>query len=107
MREAIGNIISNAVLLGGGAIRIIFTENQKLFEMKVNDNGIGLTDEEFSLIGKRFRRGSRAIQKHPDGLGLGIYISKVILEKHGGDVHFMSDGQDKGTQVHIVIPKSL
>lgn len=107
MREAVGNVLSNAVLLGGGDVRVVFTENQKLFEIDVYDNGIGLTDEEFGFLGKRFRRGSRAIQKHPDGLGLGIYITKVILEKHGGDIHFFSDGVGKGTYVHMVIPKSL
>ena len=107
MREAIGNIISNATLLGNGDVRIVFTENEKFFEMDVYDNGIGLTDEEFSLLGKRFRRGSRAIQKHPDGLGLGVYIAQVILEKHGGNLHFNSDGVNKGTRVHLVIPKTL
>ncbi len=107
MREAIVSVISNAVYLGGGDVRIVFTENEKLFEMDVYDNGIGLTEDDLSLIGQRFRRGRRAIQHHPDGLGLGIFITNVILQKHGGAVHFISDGVGKGTRVHVVIPKSI
>ena len=72
-------------------------------EVVVSDTGIGISEVEGSKIFHRFFRGSNAIKVQTDGTGLGLFISRDIIEKHGGAIWFESIlGQ--GTKFHFTIP---
>ena len=72
-------------------------------EVVVSDTGIGIPLAERDKIFHRFFRGSNAIKVQTDGTGLGLFISRDIIEKHQGAIWFESkDGE--GTQFHFTLP---
>ena len=72
-------------------------------EVIVSDTGIGIPPHERDKIFHRFFRGSNATKVQTDGTGLGLFISRDIVEKHGGAIWFES-GEKTGTQFHFTIP---
>jgi len=72
-------------------------------EVVVSDNGIGIPPAERDKIFHRFFRGSNATKVQTDGTGLGLFISRDIVEKHGGAVWFES-AVGQGTQFHFTLP---
>ncbi|MEK7622163.1 MAG: HAMP domain-containing sensor histidine kinase [Patescibacteria group bacterium] len=72
-------------------------------EVTVSDTGIGIPSHERDKIFHRFFRGSNAIKTQTDGTGLGLFISRDIIEKHGGAIWFESEA-GRGTQFHFTIP---
>ncbi len=52
------------------------------------DNGIGIPEEDFKKVFTKFYRSERAVEIYPDGNGLGLYISKAIVEASGGKIWF-------------------
>lgn len=82
--EALENILENAVKYSPAGSRIEIT--RKRFEMysqiRISDQGIGISEKEFNNIFKRFYR-SREVQEM-EGSGIGLYLAKLILEKQKG-----------------------
>ncbi len=74
--------------------------------IEVKDTGIGISKEETPRIFTKFFRSSRALLHHTDGTGLGLYVSKNIIEQHGGKIWFESV-ENKGTTFFISLPISL
>src|SRR3990167_1354087 len=72
-------------------------------EVVVSDTGIGISEVEGSKIFHRFFRGSNAIKVQTDGTGLGLFISRDIIEKHGGAIWFESI-LGEGAQFPFPIP---
>jgi signal transduction histidine kinase len=73
-----------------------------LIEIEIKDSGIGFKVEEKSKIFSNFFRASNAIRTEPDGTGIGLYISRDIVEKHGGSLWYESS-QD-GSSFHFTLP---
>ena len=82
--EALGNILENAVKYSpqGGNIEISVEPLQMFTKITVTDQGIGINKNDLHLIFKRFHRGQNA--KNKEGVGLGLYLATVIMEKQGG-----------------------
>lgn len=75
--------------------------------ISVQDNGIGFTEEEKSQIFKRFgkiERYGKGWDVGIEGSGLGLYISKKIIELHGGKIWVVSEGKDKGSIFKFTLP---
>ncbi len=70
----------------------------------VADTGIGLSFFDKFKIFKKFYRGSRALASYPDGMGLRLYLSKHIIEKHKGRIYAKSKGKNKGTVFFVELP---
>ena len=88
--EAVGNLIKNALehTLSGGHILIEADETPLSVELRVTDDGEGMTSEEIPHAFERFyRAGSR---KDSGGAGIGLSLSKEIIEKNGGDIFVQS-----------------
>ena len=75
---------------------------QGMLEIGITDTGIGIPSGEQSKIFSRFYRSSNAIRQQTEGSGLGLFIAKNIIERHGGTVTFTSEEQ-KGTTVFFSI----
>jgi len=71
--------------------------------IKVRDNGIGIPKAEQHRIFEKFFRASNARKTAGDGSGLGLYISKTVVEKWGGKIWFES-AEGKGTAFYVTIP---
>jgi len=86
------NLISNAIKYSddGGIIEIKATVNKKQVTIDFIDHGFGIPEKEQKLIFSRFTRGTNINNKEISGSGIGLMISKKIVELHGGQINFKS-----------------
>jgi two-component system, chemotaxis family, CheB/CheR fusion protein len=72
--------------------------------VEVNDSGIGIEPEALPRIFDAFEQAQRSITRQFGGLGLGLTISKALVEMHGGKIEALSQGLDKGATFRIQLP---
>ena len=97
------NLISNAFKYGGGAMQVSVKSQNGLAVFCVSDQGSGIPAERLPYIFDRFER---AVENSSvQGLGLGLYIVKQIVQAHGGQVHVSSES-GKGTVFTVSLPPS-
>ena len=112
MEQVLINILSNAIKYSPEHTRVtietgvIETSGRKMFEVQVIDEGYGFTPEELAEattpFGKVYTRQDQ--KRFVPGTGLGLFISRRIIEQHGGTLAIRSEGANKGTQVKILLP---
>jgi len=105
MRAVLQNLLENAIKYTpvGGKIGIDFQVVDGFVQISIQDSGIGIPEEDKKNIFKRFFRAKNAIKMETDGSGLGLFIAKGIIEKHGGKIWFESK-VGEGTIFHFTIP---
>jgi len=105
LRIILQNIISNAVFytLPKTSVTIKTFIKKDYFIIKVIDQGIGIPKEDSSKIFTKLFRSSNAQSYKTDGNGLGLYITKLIIDSLNGTIHFDST-INKGTSFYIKIP---
>lgn len=95
--EALENIIKNCLETSGSHIDISAIENESTYNIIIQDHGTGINNKDIQYLFQRFYRG-----KNSQGTGLGLYISKEIIEAHHG---FIRAYNNNGACFEIVIPK--
>lgn len=102
--EAVGNLLKNALdhTAAGDHIEVICEETKVAVEIVIRDNGAGIHPEDLHHIFKRFYR-SR-FSKDRQGVGIGLAISKAIVEKHGGTITVQSE-LGHGAEFRLIFPK--
>lgn len=87
--QVIYNLIGNAIKFTPkkGTISIKLSNSNDLFVLEIQDNGIGISDSQLNSIFDYFEQGDSTITKNYEGLGLGLSISKEIIESHGGRIY--------------------
>ena len=108
--EVISNLLLNAVKYTppGGIISIETRVINDSYIVSVKDNGIGFTEEEKNQVFKQFGKIERYGQGWDvaiEGTGLGLYITKKLVELHGGKIWLESEGRNKGSTFSFSIPK--
>ena len=107
--EVLENLISNAIKYtpANGKISVHSEKHNDMVLISIKDNGIGFTREEkrnlFTQFGKIERYGE-GFDINVDGSGLGLYISKKIVELHGGKIWMESKGRNKGSTFYFSLP---
>jgi signal transduction histidine kinase len=99
------NLISNAICYTpkGGLVTVgIKRENESIL-VWVKDTGIGISPDHQASIFTKFYRTPNGAKSDPSGTGLGLYIAKSIVEKHGGKIWFESTAK-KGTTFYFSLP---
>jgi signal transduction histidine kinase len=76
-----------------------------LAEITVKDTGYGIPAAEKNLVFTKFFRGSNVLEKEPQGTGLGLYLTRAVLERMGGKISFISR-EGKGTTFKVTLPRS-
>lgn len=101
LREALGNVIKNACehTASGGRVDIIIEEAEKSVSVIIEDNGGGVAEDELSMLFRRFHRSQTA---SPDRAGIGLSITKAIVEKHHGTIS--AENSEKGLRISMCFP---
>jgi len=101
----IQNLLTNALIYtGSGGEVIISLQNIKEgIEFKISDTGIGIPKIQQERVFTKFFRGSNAMRVDTGGTGLGLYISKNIVEAHNGKIWFESK-EGNGTTFYFTLP---
>lgn len=86
--EAIANILDNAVKYSptGSTVALHLHKLYSYVRIEIEDEGIGVPKAEYNQIFKRFYRGSHPIVKRSEGSGVGLYLSRRIIEEQSGTV---------------------
>ena len=105
IRQVVLNLIDNAIkYTPSGGIKVALDEEGNNLRFSVTDTGPGLSPEDVIRLFQKFSRGQNEQKTHVEGLGLGLYIAKLIAEAHGGDLQVSSPGKGKGSTFSLVLP---
>lgn len=105
MNRIFYNLISNAIKYSndGGEIKVkAYLDDTKL-KIEFIDNGVGIPEKQQELIFKRFTRGTNVSNKGIPGTGIGLLLSKKIVELHGGKI-LLESIENIGSKFTIVLP---
>ena len=95
------NIIDNSSKYGATEIEVLIKVN-KFIEIEISDNGIGIPKEEKENIFEKYYRITRDENNHINGLGVGLFLVKKIVDKYKGDIEV--DSKKRGVSFKISIP---
>jgi signal transduction histidine kinase len=97
--SAIHVLVENAITYTGesGTIRIKLSKEKDTVRFSITDSGIGIAEKDQARIFNRFYRGDSARRADTEGVGLGLYMAKSIIEHQGGSIGFDSPGVGKGS----------
>lgn len=105
--KVISNLLSNAFkyTFDGGEIKIVLRETDQHLEIEVIDNGVGIKPSDFKHLFDRFYQGKNNLGIGMQGTGIGLNLSRSIVELHGGKIKARrrTDGQ-QGTSFVVTIP---
>jgi len=103
----LNNLFSNAIKFTiEGQITFIFKENKENWLFSVKDTGIGIDQKDFDLVFKEFKRIDCAYVNSVPGTGLGLALTKMLVNLHGGNISFTSR-LGEGSHFTFTIPKSI
>ncbi len=102
-REAIANILENAVKYSGRdtCIQIRMMRRTSFLRIEIEDQGIGIDSRDYSKIFQRFYRGTAPQVKKEDGSGVGLYLTRSILEAQGGSISVSAGKQGSIFKIHL------
>ena len=116
IREALVNVIDNAIKYNkpNGSLTITgvrmvhpIEKDRQIYKIVIEDTGIGLTSEELSkLFNQYFQRGKEAEKLYATGRGIGMAVTKNIIQAHEGKIYAESEGRDRGSRFTIELPIS-
>ncbi|MGC1227080.1 MAG: HAMP domain-containing sensor histidine kinase, partial [Candidatus Sulfotelmatobacter sp.] len=109
LRTAVFNVLDNAIKYSGEQVEVrvrLQVPDEKRIVLQVQDHGVGITADELKGIFKRFYRVNRRSLAHIKGTGLGLFIVKSIMQKHGGRVFAESAGEGHGATITMELPRS-
>lgn len=109
LRAAVTNLLDNAVKYSGPEVRVaveVAALDDRRVAIRVADRGVGLHAKQLKRIFKRFYRVQGDLMARVKGTGLGLFIVRSIVEKHGGRVFAESPGLGQGSTFTIQLPRA-
>ena len=108
LRAAFANLLDNAVKYSGEEVRVVVSvsvADEKRVTVRVADQGIGIPQTQLKRIFKRFYRVPGQFMARVKGTGLGLFIVKSVVRKHGGRVYAESAGLGQGSTFTVQLPR--
>ena len=100
------NLFENAVKYSDQPVRIrvgIEEVGDGRVRVEISDQGIGIPKQELRRIFRRFYRAGRDVQRQVSGLGLGLFVVRSLLRKHGGRIVALSEGAGRGSRFVVTL----
>jgi len=107
LQQAVGNLVGNAARYtpAGGSIRVSVRTDNGCAIVEVSDTGIGIAEEDRAHVFSRFWRADAARASSTGGLGIGLAVTKEIVERHKGTIA-VNSRIDSGTRFTIKLPRA-
>lgn len=100
------NLLENAFKYSRDPVRIrvgVDEARDGRVRVEIADEGIGIPGHELERIFQRFHRAGRDVQRQAAGLGLGLFVVRTLLRKHGGRIVALSDGAGRGSRFVVTL----
>ncbi len=105
MSQVIGNILDNAIKYSphGGQVTVKLEQREGNYLVTIIDQGIGISPEYLDHIFERFYRVRNTASRQYSGIGLGLYVTKAIVEGHGGQI-WVTNNEGLGCTISFTVP---
>ncbi len=109
LQQVLWNILSNAVKFTptGGRVGVSIDRDDDRIEIAIKDNGIGIAPAFLPHVFERFRQEESGTNREQGGLGIGLSISRELVEMHGGRIYVESAGVGQGSTFRILLPTTM
>ena len=106
LQQVLWNVLKNAAKFTpeGGSIHVCTERDDSRVQVQIQDSGVGIAPEVLPKIFDAFEQGDARVTRKFGGLGLGLAISKALVELHGGSIRVESPGVGEGCTVTIELP---
>lgn len=105
IRQVVINLIDNAIkYTGRGSVAVSMDKIDGGVYFCVADTGAGISEEDLPALFKKFSRGKATSLIDANGVGLGLYVGKMMIEAHHGKIWAESGGRDKGAKFCFTLP---
>jgi len=106
LAQILWNLLKNAIKFtpAGGEVRVQASVEHDAARISVIDTGAGMEPAALAQIFDPFEQGGENVTKQYGGLGLGLAISKSLVEAHGGTITAASEGRDRGSTFTVTLP---
>ncbi len=104
--QVLSNLLNNAAKYtdDGGTIEIVVTGDARGIECQVSDTGIGMASGTLDHLFEMFTQEQSAIDRSAGGLGIGLALTKGLVELHGGSIEAYSEGLGRGSRFAVRLP---
>ena len=108
LEQVLGNLLENAVKYSpdGSDVTVTVEDRGDSLVTAVCDRGIGIPADELGQVFERFHRGRQVSSTNYGGLGLGLYITRQIIERHGGSI-WVESREGQGTTFYFSLPVAV
>lgn len=108
LAQVLGNLLNNALrhTSPGGTVTLSATTDNSTVKIAVADDGVGFTAEDRPRLFERFFRADSARTRENSGSGIGLTISRALVDAHGGTIAAASDGPGRGATFTITLPRA-
>ena len=106
LQQVLWNLLANAIKFTseGGEISVCLRSVAACAEIQICDNGVGIERDHLTNIFERYRQADASTTRLHSGLGLGLAITKHLVELHGGSILAASDGPGHGAVFTVLLP---
>jgi PAS domain S-box-containing protein len=109
LQQVVWNLLTNAIKFTpkGGRVQVLVQRVNSHVELTVSDTGIGIAPAFIAQVFDRFSQGDSSTTRSHGGLGLGLAISRQLVELHGGAIRAASAGEGQGATFFVELPVSV
>jgi PAS domain S-box-containing protein len=106
LQQVLWNLLSNAIKFTGqgGMIAICAEQRDNAVVIEVSDTGIGIAEEHLPFVFQRFWQAHTGASREYSGLGIGLALTRHLVELHGGTIAAYSEGLGRGSKFTVVLP---
>ncbi|REK17740.1 MAG: response regulator [Planctomycetota bacterium] len=106
LTQILSNLLSNAARYtpAGGHVELEAKTTENTLEIRVRDNGIGMPPEMLRRVFDLFVQGEKRLDKSQSGLGIGLTLTRSLVELHGGTIGVHSEGVGQGSEFVVTLP---